>query len=956
MDDDKIPHIDKLKEELGAYEIDEFSMEKEDDERHLTVDEILEKLIEEKSISVPHAAKLHEKYEHMKEILEKVKGSETSFLHSAKKLTNELENKKSIISQSESTTTKSTVNDGSETGKLRQELLKAYNELALFEEREQAQEMLISKLKIEKELLQKESERNEKATEMRKFLNNAKEEQDEIKSDISMTNQKIGQMKEKIHELKEDLARKEDDLREIRRTEEDLQMEISNAKKEKEKFLKSQSDIETKIKIEQTNDAKRTNDYSELSERILGEEQSKRSLESKTLDGLQQVEKLQAKINIQNSRIDGILMKTNEEKVNREKLARDSEMLSLSLKHTEVEKKQGVEENSHARHECDQLNKTLKKKEHDIKMMVENMKNIRNHLDDLKFQKQTLEVKYKLDGTSKLSADEQFENRLNALRQETINLRRQLLKQDGITSNFSQQFELLLEAEDNLMYQQSNCRIESIELLRIGTIKSEERENKAREMRKAKEKLREAEETIHMKDAAIENLEKQMKLLNNRLSIFTEIYGNMKQERNKYVSRIQSAVQKTNEIKEKLKIKQNEIDISRSTLIHKDKQLQKTRMKLTHSLKMRDEVRSDIQKEIVIKGKLNENKDQVQIDIEKYSRLSNLLEKQFVQLREKYDEGNKSRNKLSVDFAKRNQEFVVLNEKFNILESKISEAEMSMQARESEIKFLDLMKKDDERQIDILHNRLSCNKDVGHELTGKQIQLSIIKDKISKMNEKIENNPAVRYIDKEKTIDITNVMKKIEGLEIERTNKERLLLEKEFMLQQIYLMTSAMEKDVEKCRNNSLKTAKTVNKDGQELREITKRIMSKVAEIAMIKAQSFVIEHSADKLRKEVEEAYRNYEMNEAPTKKIEKEWIQFNRINRMTIGQSIDFSKEFIDFYEMKDGTFTTAEPRPTAYECVTNELPLSKPYGALAPFKPQSNGANIRHIRKPNIPSIEI
>ena len=60
---------------------------------------------------------------------------------------------------------------------------------------------------------------------------------------------------------------------------------------------------------------------------------------------------------------------------------------------------------------------------------------------------------------------------------------------------------------------------------------------------------------------------------------------------------------------------------------------------------------------------------------------------------------------------------------------------------------------------------------------------------------------------------------------------------------------------------------------------------------------------------------------------------------------------------YVMHDGYVTTAEPRPNAYVPQNDtELPLPKPYGRLAPFKPQEPGSTMRHIKKPNPKPIEI
>lgn len=58
-----------------------------------------------------------------------------------------------------------------------------------------------------------------------------------------------------------------------------------------------------------------------------------------------------------------------------------------------------------------------------------------------------------------------------------------------------------------------------------------------------------------------------------------------------------------------------------------------------------------------------------------------------------------------------------------------------------------------------------------------------------------------------------------------------------------------------------------------------------------------------------------------------------------------------------MADGYKSTAEPRPNAYiPDDESELPIPRPYGSHAPFKPQESGSTMRHIRKPVPKPIEI
>lgn len=60
-------------------------------------------------------------------------------------------------------------------------------------------------------------------------------------------------------------------------------------------------------------------------------------------------------------------------------------------------------------------------------------------------------------------------------------------------------------------------------------------------------------------------------------------------------------------------------------------------------------------------------------------------------------------------------------------------------------------------------------------------------------------------------------------------------------------------------------------------------------------------------------------------------------------------------EWNQLPNGEYTTAEPRPNAYIPQTDPLPLPKPYGAQAPFKPSQPGANMRHIRKPALKHLE-
>jgi len=108
-------------------------------------------------------------------------------------------------------------------------------------------------------------------------------------------------------------------------------------------------------------------------------------------------------------------------------------------------------------------------------------------------------------------------------------------------------------------------------------------------------------------------------------------------------------------------------------------------------------------------------------------------------------------------------------------------------------------------------------------------------------------------------------------------------------------------------------------------------------------------------LNLKLEQAYARLEQGEPPDEECQKEWLKMLQQLQQDDKQKLESLED--KQWTLPDGTYTTAEPRPNSYIPQTdNELPIAKPYGAKAPFKPTLPGANIRHIQKPKPKPIEI
>jgi hypothetical protein len=74
--------------------------------------------------------------------------------------------------------------------------------------------------------------------------------------------------------------------------------------------------------------------------------------------------------------------------------------------------------------------------------------------------------------------------------------------------------ETRIEVEEHLLCEQSDCRIQAVEVTRLAAIKADEKEQKAREFMKAETRYKRTIEDLKTKDNAIEEHAKRLRELN----------------------------------------------------------------------------------------------------------------------------------------------------------------------------------------------------------------------------------------------------------------------------------------------------------------------------------------------------------------------------------------------------------------------------------------------------------
>jgi len=442
------------------------------------------------------------------------------------------------------------------------------------------------------------------------------------------------------------------------------------------------------------------------------------------------------------------------------------------------------------------------------------------------------------------------------------------------------------------------------------------------------------------------------------LKEFAKLYNTIKNERNKCVNQIQACSQKSSEMKEKVRILANEIEILRNSVISHDKDLQRAKLRMLTSLVARDTLRNEECKALEYEKVLNSEREQLKLEIGRLNMLNNQSEEKMVELRKNYEDAVQHRNDRGVQLVEREEEVCIFYEKINVQDAMLKNGEIRNNELDDEIKFLDLKKKEANRQLDLCRKNIPKIKNLNDELATLQIQLSQCHDRRRALETKVEDSSNPERVRMLGGSDPTpaELQKILENLEILLADKEEKVLEKDLVFEQSTRLADRIHKKVETGKNDSLILAKKVNNYQSKTKEVTRKMMSYVSELSMKQAETMKLQQQVKNMEAIVSQSYINLQQGEPPNDEILEEWNKYIKRKLQQKSKNKEKEMEAFEDYELEDGTTTTAVPRPNAYIPDEGKLPLPKPYGALAPFKPSENGSSMRHIRKPVLKPIEI
>eukprot|EP01052_Picozoa_sp_SAG31_P025663 SAG31_NODE_2263_length_6060_cov_12.232344_2_plen_926_part_00 len=832
---------------------------------------------------------------------------------------------------------------------LQEDLEAAKDQVQMAEEKEAMLQLQIAEYQRQKMELEDDIEeaKRRKAAEFEPFVR-------QLEADIAELHSTIAQQKESIQKMDKE---KKDNIAHIQEmqqkiTDLDAQKLECTAERRKvsgepDKILKQAEVVANAKKTLQRELDKLEERSHEIDVTHASNAQTQKALETKGAElELQLDQKIQAK-----EEKEQILDKTKKEVAVAQAEMEDELSKQVTL---ELEMKGKLSE---AKHEQEQLVRKTKEKDAALRR-------VKKAEQDLKMAKDSVgPVTRMLEATRVSEADIVAKRKMQATQLEELQRDHEIcmynfLKHEKVEKVESDKWDELRAEIKDLNTDLNALTAKDQELGREAVKLSAARELASRESSKLLRKLADVTEELKVKDIYIADLGKKKAEVKQRWKQFEKLYDLTKNERNKNVNLIQAASQGLAEWKEKIKILQNEVDILSSDSQAKAVNLTKTRLSHQSEITSRDANRAEVNKNLVEYRKAREQVEQQLVEIDKLNAIINTIERDMLRLKRHYETAVEDRNYTGIQLIDRNDELCILYEKHNIQEQVLTKGELELQSREEDIRRLNLERIELAREKEVVRKFLPLGPELEADAAALQKELVEARHETVSLSDILESpeNDRWRLLPGTDPSPAT-LAETIKTFEERLNDKKEQLLEKELVLEEVTSLSDRLRQQANEGRDDTLELAKRVNDFQARIRSMTKKMMATVSELSMYQATAMKLQQEKHESELSVQDAKWRLEQGQAPNEEAELEWeriIREEALRRELRAEQVQQPAAPADAFAPAQITRTTAEPRPNAY--IPDDIGIPKPYGALAPFKPSTNGRGLSHIRKPQPKEIEI
>ncbi|KAG7497280.1 hypothetical protein JOB18_034699 [Solea senegalensis] len=903
------------------------------------VSQCLDELLLLGKIDQTKAARLRANYNLLHDRLKRSQDSELRCLGEAKRCRAELERLHTELEGAEEQSASD--EPESEVKALRRQLLQAYNELKAADSAAYKTQHRVKCLWEEKQYLEKENEIQPPPAELETRTKALQDKYEDLRKEVAHRHLEVRSLTEDVeaHEIQILKEQKElEDQKEIIELKEAEKAQLIGVpgqilQKIERKCCKKEAAAET---VEALN-----SEISEMEQQLKKVEVCNRSLGAQKEEATRKLQALQARVEASQVLSRQLL---KEQEVNREEqneIIGTRGILEMKLQNITCDRKHLYERQSVQLREKNRQMQALKRMEHALAIATEQQEHTQTIYNELQAQ---LHAVPRRDASIQQRMELQRE--VDALK---VGFEKQLLVAEE-ESQKKQQYGVIQE----LLRESNQLREELHNLRSLTKIKAEERGQKHRDLLRAERLHQLTQHELLEKDLIVMDQNKLSMMLQRRILQYSKLCDMIVEEKIKYMKLRQIASERIREMKEQFRVLENEMDIQRAIVINKDRLLTKARMKLSNSSKTRDKLRNDISKVAWKHRQIGEQTEDNKLDLVKLTKMINLQEQALLEMNKNHETAVQRRNFLGIQLLEHEEVLCSYHEKVNVQEAAITKGNIELESMEKEMKDLQSAINEERRQIDVNKKEVPVSRKLEEEITVLQIELSEARDKTVECLNRTMDYKEIKGNDPS-TVEL---VQKIEQLELILAERERQLLEKQLLVDQVTRLSKPLSEQAENCREDRLSVRKKLNNLRTHIINANRRLMAVSAELSMKQAAALSQQQGIKERELQMDMCQRRLEQGLPPCPEMEEEWRKMlrDKKRRQRDKAEKDRLAEEDEWNQLPNGEYTTAESRPNAYIPRTDALPLPKPYGAQTPFKPPPPGANMRHFRKPTLKPLEM
>ncbi|XP_061662737.1 coiled-coil domain-containing protein 146 [Syngnathoides biaculeatus] len=895
----------------------------------------LDEMLSLGKISKTKVDKLKAIYRQLSDEVKSAQDSEVQLLEEAKRLRAELRRLQADLEKTEELTFSE--EPTSEAGKLGQQLLRALNELRATEERDYMTQHQLKCLQEEKRCLLKENNMAPKLDipqELECTTVILQDKCEKLKKEVAQRQMEVSGLKEDMETYQMQTLKEEKELQDKKKIIQLKEAEKARLLSAPEKILKEIEEKRSKRDAAVKTLGAMDGQVSEMTQQAKEVEQHNDLLRAQKEELVQELEGLQDQVEASQRRCSQLQKEHEVLREEEAELTGHRGILEMKLQNIMCERKLLCESRSVQLKEKNRQMQALKRTEHALARAREQLKHTQSTCADLQAQ---------LDALPKRGAG--ITQRM-ALQKEVDALKVSVDKQLSRAEKVSQKqqpsgiIQELLRESDSLREELHHLRC-------LTYIKADERGQKHREMLRAKQMNQHIQEELREKELIKMHHSKLSAMLQRRALQYGKLCDVVAEEKNKYVKLKQITSQTITELMEQAKVLENEVEIQKSIVTEKDRLLAKVHRKLSNSCNIRDKLRNNINKIAWQSHQIGQERKDNEVELQTLKQMISLQEQALIDTIKNQEGAVQRRNFLGIQLLEHEEVLFDYQEKVNTQEAAIAAGSAALENLEKEMRDLKVAVGEEKRHIGFKKKEVLVQKKMEEELTMLQLEMLEVRDQTLDNLAKTADYKELKGSDPSSP----ELVKKIEKLEASLAERERQLLEKGLLVDQVTRLSNDLQEQTDNCQQDKLSLAKKLNELRTHIIDISRRLMAASAELSMKQAAVLCLQQEVKERELQMERCQRRLAQGLPPCPEMEEEWRRMLRDKRRRQRDKEERERLADEdaWKQLPNGQYTTAESRPDAYIPHTDALPLPKPYGAQAPFKPSQPGSNMRHIRKP-------